>query len=136
MYDLHDGLDIVFIEMKNATLAKYNYHYFDHSELHFMASVNNTGYPNRSNILDYYLMDIKGELGKARQQNLTFAIEVYPNEKSYNTTKDYYEFCLENTEPHLRPLIKSCFNRIILRNLTEDEAKETKKSRAGKFFFV
>ena len=121
--------------MNNATLAKYNYHYYDGSELHFMAGVNNTGLPTRSHIHDYYLMDIKGELGKSRDQNLSFVVEAYANEKGYNPNTDP-NFCTNNTEPQLRHLIKSCFSRIILRSLTNEEESEMKKVQDRKLGFL
>lgn len=100
----------------NATVAKYSYQFYKEAKLNFFACVNNTGTAN--NLKDCYIMNI---LGKARDLNLSFALDVYPNEKGYVLD---WSFCMDNSEPTLRPLIKDCYSRIVLRNLTADEEKE------------
>ena len=131
LYQSGDPFEMVITEMNDAVKASYSFNY-NGSELNFRAAVDNTRLPDSSVWDLIHLMRIKGESGKIREQNLNFAIEVYPNEKGYRPDAT---FCKENSEPHLRGLIVEYFSRIVLRSLTANEEKELTKVRSGKFVF-
>ena len=62
------------------------------------------------------------KLEKAREDNLTFAIDTFVSENSTDT-----DVCRQRASANLRSLIVHCRNNVILRDLTGEEKRQLEK---------
>ena len=114
-------MDHVITEVNNASLVLYTYEY----NLMKPYNLTFTVFRNASRGVDYYNMRLKGD---PKTWNVSFVVEAYPKEQNEGRE---FEFCRENSEASLRPLIAECYSKIVLRNLTTDEKNQLQKSKAG-----